>query len=132
MGKPLRWPDAAAGLALATVGTLAAGAAPGMRWLPGIVAAFAAHVWLAIVALAWYLWLGRRFPVGTLARRELLPWSVLWLLAVIGTAVQAFSSPPAALHPPALPLLAADLLFLALVVGPTEELLFRGLIQTAL
>ncbi|HXM72649.1 MAG TPA: type II CAAX endopeptidase family protein [Candidatus Dormibacteraeota bacterium] len=132
MGKPLRWPDAAAGLALATVGTLAAGAAPGMRWLPGIVAAFAAHVWLAIVALAWYLWLGRRFPVGSLARRELLPWSVLWLLAVVGNLLQAFSSPPNVVRLPAPAMLAAELLLLALVVGPSEELIFRGLIQTGI
>jgi uncharacterized protein len=100
------------------------------HWLPGIVASYAAHAWLAAIALAWYFWLGRRFPVGSISRRELLPWSVLWLLAVVGNAVQAFSAPPGALHLPAVPLLAADLLFLALVVGPTEELLFRGLIQT--
>ena len=117
---------------MATAGAIAAEIAVREHWLAGIVATYAAHAWLAAIALTWYFWLGRRFPVGTLVRRELLPWSVLWLLAVVGTAVQAFSSPPPSLHLPALPLLAAELVFLALVVGPTEEILFRGLIQTAL
>jgi membrane protease YdiL (CAAX protease family) len=70
--------------------------------------------------------------VGTLSRRELLPWSVLWLLAVVVNALQAFSSPPHAIQLAAPPLLAAELVFLALVVGPTEELLFRGLVQTGI
>jgi membrane protease YdiL (CAAX protease family) len=117
---------------LATVGAVAAEVAVREHWLAGIVATYAAHAWLAAIALSWYFWLGRRFPVGTLSRRELRPWYVLWLLAVVGTAVQAFSSPPHALHLPAPPLLAAELVFLALVVGPTEELLFRGLIQSGL
>ncbi len=112
------------------MGAAAAGVAVRVHWLPGIVATYAAHAWLAAIALAWYFWVGRRFPVGTLSRRELLPWYVLWLLVVVGYTVQAFSSPPNVVHLPEAPLLAADLVFLALVVGPTEELLFRGLIQT--
>jgi uncharacterized protein len=131
-GKQLRWPDAAAGLGLATVGALAAVAAARMHWLPGIAASYASHAWLAAIALAWYFWLGRRFPVGRLARRELLPWSVLWLLAIVVSALLTFSSSPNAVHLPAAPLLAAELVFLALIVGPTEELLFRGLVQTGI
>lgn len=103
-----------------------------MHWLPGIVATYVAHAWLAIIALVWYFWLGRRFPVGNRARRELLPWSVLWLLAVVVNSLQAFSAPPSAVHLPAPAPLAAELVFLALVVGPTEELLFRGLVQTGI
>jgi membrane protease YdiL (CAAX protease family) len=114
------------------LGAVAAAIALRMHWLPGIVATYAAHAWFAAIALAWYFWLGRRFPVGTLSRRELLPWSVLWLLAVVVNALQAFSSPPHAIQLAAPPLLAAELVFLALVVGPTEELLFRGLVQTGI
>jgi membrane protease YdiL (CAAX protease family) len=128
----LRWTDAVAGYGLAIAGMLAAGFALRMEWLPGIVATYAAHAWLGAIALCWYFWLRRRFPVGTSVRRELLPWSVLWLLAVSGNAAQAFASPPHAIQLPAPPLLAADLVFLALVVGPTEELLFRGLVQTGI
>lgn len=114
------------------MGTFAAGAALGMDGLPGVVAAYAAHVWLAAIALAWYFWLGRRFPVGTLSRRELLPWSVLSLLAVAGNSLQAFSAPPTVVHLPAPLLLVAELIFLALVVGPAEELLFRGVVQSGI
>ena len=131
-GKQLRWPDAAAGLGLATVGAFAAVTAVRMHWLPGIAASYLSHAWLATLALGWYFWLGRRFPIGALARRQLLPWSVFWLLAIVVSALLAFSSPPNAVHLPALPLLAAELVFLALVVGPTEELLFRGLVQTGI
>ena len=70
--------------------------------------------------------------MGTLARRELLPWSVLWLLAVALISLLAFSAPPNAIHLPAPPLLIAELVLVALVVGPTEEMLFRGLVQTGI
>ena len=103
-----------------------------MHWISGIVAAYGVHAWLAAIALAWYVWLRRRFPIGTLSRRELFPWYLLWLLAVVGNALQAFTSPPNAIQLPAPPLLAAELVFLALVVGPSEELLFRGVIQTGI
>jgi membrane protease YdiL (CAAX protease family) len=128
--KRLRWSDAAASFGLAVAGMFIAGAALHMHWLPGIVATYAAHAWLAVIALAWYFWLGRPFPVGTLNRHELVPWSVLCLLAIVVSALQAFTSPPNAVHLPALPLLTAELVFLTLVVGPTEELLFRGVVQT--
>jgi membrane protease YdiL (CAAX protease family) len=128
----LRWPDAAAGLGLAAVGTLVAGAALGMHWLPAIVAAYAAHAWLAAIALAWYFWLGRRFPVGKLAVGQLLPWSVLWLLAVALNSVVAFSAPPSGVHLPGPPLLVAQIVLVAMFVGPAEEAVFRGVVQTGI
>src|SRR5260370_33398676 len=130
-GRQLRWPDAAVTLGLAGGGTLAAGAALRAHWIPGIVAAYAAHAWLAALVLAWDFWLGRRFPVGALVWRQLLPWSALWLLAGVLNLVQAFSVPPEAVQLPAPALLPAQLVFLALAVGPTADLLFRGLVETA-
>jgi membrane protease YdiL (CAAX protease family) len=129
-GRQLHWFDAAAGLVLAVLWTVAIGGAVRAHWLPGIVATYAGHAWLAGIALVWYFWFGRRFPIGGISRSELLPWVPLWLLAIIGNALVAFSSPPTAVTLPAASLLVADLVFLALVVGPTEELLFRGLVQT--
>jgi membrane protease YdiL (CAAX protease family) len=111
---------------------LAAAVSARMHWVPPIAASVVSHGWLAAIALGWYFWLGRRFPVGKLARRELLPWSVLCLLAVVGNAIQAFLSPPQAADARGLPLLIAELALLLLVVGPSEELLFRGLIQTGI
>jgi membrane protease YdiL (CAAX protease family) len=88
---------------------------------------------MAAIALAWFFLLGRRFPVGGLNQRQLRPWYIVALVLVAANVAGTFASPPAArLHLPNLPTLIADLVFVAFVVGPTEELLFRGLIQTAL
>ena len=101
------------------------------HWIPGVVANYLAHAWLAAIVLAWFLILGRRFPIGGLDTRQLRPWYLLSLVITAGNAIVAFVFPPASLHvnPVAL---AAQLVALALVVGPSEELLFRGLIQTSL
>jgi membrane protease YdiL (CAAX protease family) len=128
----LRWRDAVAGLGLAAAGMLAAAVSARMHWVPPIAANVASHAWLAAIALGWYFWLGRQFPVGKFTRRELLPWSVLCLLAVVGNAIQAFLSAPQAADVRALPLLIAEFALLLLVVGPSEELLFRGLVQTGI
>ena len=101
------------------------------RLIPGVVANYLAHAWLAAIALIWFFILGRRFPIGGLDTRQLRPWYLLSLVITAGNAIVAFVFPPASLHvnPVAL---AAQLVALALVVGPSEELLFRGLIQTSL
>lgn len=93
---------------------------------------YVAHAWMAAIALAWFFLLGRRFPIGSL-NRHMRPWYgvALVLIAVNVVAVVA-SSPASRLHLPDLPTLIANLVFLAFIVGPAEELLFRGLIQTAL
>ena len=101
------------------------------RWIPGVVATYVAHFWMAAIALIWFFVLGRRFPVGGLDSRQLRPWYLLSLVIVAANAVLAFASPPANVHVNPLTL-AAELVALALVVGPCEELLFRGLIQTSL
>jgi hypothetical protein len=92
--RRLRWTDAVAGYGLAIAGTLAVAVALRMHWLPGIEANYAAHAWLGAIALCWYFWLRKRFAVGTLTRRELRPWAVLWVLAVGLNIVQAFDSHP--------------------------------------
>jgi len=98
-----------------------------------VLANYVAHAWMAAIALAWFFLLGRRFPIGGLNQRRLRPWYVVGLILIAANAAGTFASPPAArLHLPNLPTLIAELVFLAFIVGPTEELLFRGLIQTAL
>jgi uncharacterized protein len=99
--------------------------------IPGVVATYVAHAWMAAIALTWVFVLGRRFPVGGLDFRQLRPWYVLSLIITAGNAIVAFASPPARLHVNPVTL-AAQLVAVALVVGPSEELLFRGLIQTSL
>ena len=97
-----------------------------------MLANYVAHMWMAAIALAWFFLLGRRFPIGSLTR-QMRPWYVVAVVLIAANAVAVIASPPASrLHLPNRPTLIADLVFLAFIVGPTEELLFRGLIQTAL
>jgi len=124
--------DALAALGLATAGAIAVGLGFRDHWLSGIAATYLAHAWFIAIPLAWYFGLSRRFPIGALQRHQLRPWYVLWLLALIGNVAQAVASPTPATHLPPVAALAAELFFLAVLVGPTEELLFRGLIQTGL
>lgn len=101
--------------------------------IAGVVANYVAHAWLAAIALSWYFVLRRRFPIGGFDQRQLRPWYLLGLALVAVNAVGTVASPPSAgVRLPAMPTLVAELVFVAFVVGPTEELLFRGLIQTAL
>jgi membrane protease YdiL (CAAX protease family) len=117
---------------LTLVGTLAVGAAFHAHTIPGVVASYLAHAWLAVIALTWYFLLGRRFPVGTINERQLRPWYVLALALVAVNGIGTIASPDAGLRIPSAPTLIAELVYLAFVVGPTEESLFRGLVQTAL
>jgi membrane protease YdiL (CAAX protease family) len=124
--------DALAALGLATAGAVAVGLGLRAHWLSGVAATYLAHAWFVAIPLVWYFGLSRRFPIGGLQQAQLRPWYVLWLLAVIGNTAQAVASPTQAAHLPPVATLAAELFFLAVLVGPTEELLFRGLIQTGL
>jgi membrane protease YdiL (CAAX protease family) len=97
-----------------------------------VLANYLAHAWMAGIALAWFFLLGRRFPIGNFNRR-MRPWYIATLVLIAVSVGETVASPPSAgFHVPALPTLIAQLVFLAFVVGPTEELLFRGLIQTGL
>ena len=103
-----------------------------MRWLPGVVANYAAHAFFIAIPLAWWFRLSRRFPVGGFGHGQLRPWYLLWTLAVVGEFAAAFLSPPSAVHIHSMAALIAQLVLLAFFVGPSEESLFRGLIQTGL
>ena len=101
--------------------------------IPGVVANYLAHAWMAAIALTWYFVFRRRFAIGAINQRQLRPWYLLGLALVAVNAIGAIvASPGTGLRLPATPTLVAELAFVAFVVGPTEELLFRGLIQTAL
>jgi membrane protease YdiL (CAAX protease family) len=131
-GRTVGAMDALAALGLATAGAIAVGLGLRAHWLSGVAATYLAHAWFVLIPLAWYFGLSRKFPIGRLRHDQLRPWYVLWLLALIGNIAQAVASPTQAAHLPSVAPLAAELFFLAVLVGPTEELLFRGLIQTGL
>jgi len=97
-----------------------------------VLAKYIAHAWMAAIALGWFFLLGRRFPIGSFTRR-MRPWYIAAIVLIAVSVGETIASRPSAgFHVPALPTLVAQLVFLAFVVGPTEELLFRGLIQTGL
>ena len=119
--------------ALAVAGTAAVVAALRTGAIPGVIANYVAHAWMAAIALTWFFVRRRRFPVGGHNAASLRPWFVLALILLAANVIATIVSPPAAgRRLPEAPTLVAQLVFLAFVVGPTEEFLFRGLIQTAL
>jgi membrane protease YdiL (CAAX protease family) len=129
----MRWPDGLVAFGLAIAGTVVVVAGLRAGAIPGVVANYLVHGWMAAIALTWFFLLGRRFPVGGLNAARLRPWFVVGLILVGINVIATIASPPGAgLRIPKPPTLVAQLVFLAFVVGPTEELLFRGLIQTSL
>ena len=101
-------------------------------WIPPVLANYVAHGWMAAIGLTWFFLLGRRFPIGSLNRR-MRPWYIAALVLIAVSVGETIASPlSAGYHVPALPTLIVQLVFLAFVVGPTEEVLFRGVIQTGL
>jgi membrane protease YdiL (CAAX protease family) len=129
----MRWPDGLIGFALAVAGTVVIVVALRAGAIPGVVANYAAHAWMAVIALTWFFLLGRRFPIGGLNAAQLRPWLVLGLILIGVNVIATIASPPGAgLRLPKPPTLVAQLVFLAFIVGPSEEVLFRGLIQTSL
>lgn len=131
--RALTWRDAVIGWAAAWAGglliavTLRPLSRPsGFLALP----TYAAHAWLLAVALFWFFVLRRRFRVGSFAWRELRPWAWSWLAA----AVLILAAGPF-IHGgirQSWPVMAQSLLMALLFIGPSEEFLSRGLVQTGL
>ena len=91
---------------------------------------YTAHAWLLAVALFWFFVLRRRFRIGWFAWRELRPWAWSWLAA----AALILAAGPF-IHGDirqSWPIMAQALLMALVLVGPTEEFLSRGLVQTGL
>ncbi|MEO8745086.1 MAG: CPBP family intramembrane glutamic endopeptidase [Candidatus Dormiibacterota bacterium] len=129
----LSWKDAIAAWLLAWGG----GAAVAIALLPisrhspfPALSTYAAHAWFLAVALFWFFALHKRFPVGSFSRRGLRGW--LWPCVVVGAVILA--SFPFIRGGPKSPglVVAQELLMQAVLIGPTEEFVSRGLIQTAL
>ena len=129
----LSWKDALAAWLLAWGG----GAAIAIALVPisrhssfPALSTYAAHAWLLAVALFWFLALHKRFSVGAFSRAGLRGW--LWPCAVVGALILA-AFPFIHGGSKSTGLVAAQvLLFQAVLVGPTEEFVSRGLVQTGL
>lgn len=131
-GKP-DWRDCLIALALVGVGAavlfrLLPIPHPGRAWIFND----ASHAWMLLIALFWLLVLRRKFPVGRLSPGGMKGWYRIWLVWAALVVLMVFSQPR---HPhPALSVanLAGTLTFQGILVGPSEEFLCRGLIQTSL
>ena len=133
MSRPLTWKDAFAAWFVAWVGALVIGIIllPLARRGPfPALATYGAHAWLFAVPMFWYFGLGRRFPVGAIRWRELRPWAWSWLAVaavILGSAPFIHGGVRQSWL-----VMAQSLLMATVLVGPTEEFLSRGLVQTGL
>ncbi|PSR34869.1 MAG: hypothetical protein C7B46_02855 [Sulfobacillus benefaciens] len=82
----------------------------------------------AYVVVGWVFLFRLRFPLGAWSWPALRAWFHPWLVVGGGYLLLTLLSPGPPLHQDIL----AWLVFQGIVVGPTEEILFRGLIQTTL
>lgn len=121
----LAWIVGWAGALLLAIVTLPAFRNGAFRTLPSDLA----HLWLLAVALFWYFVLRRRYPIGRVRWSELKPWSIAWAIAafLVLAASPAFFG---GTHGQQWTLVAQVLFAQLVVVGPTEEFLSRGVVQT--
>jgi membrane protease YdiL (CAAX protease family) len=131
--RSLTWRDAVIAWTIAWVGgvLIALGARSFARGtaFPALPT-YAAHAWLLAVPLFWLFVLRRSFRVGSFSRRELRPWAWSWLVA----AVLILAAGPF-IHGgvrQSWPVMAQWLVMATVFVGPAEEFLSRGLVQTGL
>ncbi len=92
-----------------------------------VVLAYLSHAWFLAIVAFWVFVFRQRFPVGRLSWRSLHGWLGPWII-VGGLNLLIDLQGADAVHHAVL----AWLIFEGVVVGPVEELLFRGLIQTSL
>ncbi len=93
-----------------------------------VVLDYLSHGWFLAIVIFWVLVVHRRFPIGRLTRPSLRGWFGPWIVVGGLNVLIALQGSRLAIHHAVV----AWLIFEGLVVGPVEELLFRGLIQTTL
>lgn len=94
---------------------------------------WAGHAWFLAIPLIWYFRFGRRFPVGKLYSKIISRWAPAWILLVaIALLSDVFGSQKNSLAGVSSLVIVMNLLFYGVMVGVSEEFVFRGLIQTGL
>jgi membrane protease YdiL (CAAX protease family) len=134
----LGWRDSAVALGLVVVGTLVLNSALFFHMLTlntnsSWIFSWAGHLWFLAIPLIWYFALKKRFPIGNLSANSLKRWLPGWILILVivvpidvltfqRTSFAGFTSLA----------IVMNLLFNAVLVGLSEEFLFRGLVQTGI
>jgi membrane protease YdiL (CAAX protease family) len=136
--KPLNWRDSFLGLGLAIAGAAVLYSilffypvvgSPNYSWAFN----WAGHTWLLAIPLIWYFRFGKRFPVGGMNNKMTTQWAPVWVLLVaIAVLADVFGSQKRSLAGVSSLALIMNLLFYTVLVGISEEFMFRGQIQTGL
>jgi membrane protease YdiL (CAAX protease family) len=94
---------------------------------------WAGHLWFLAVPLIWYFGLKKRFPVGKLSGNSLRRWLPAWtIVLVIVIPIEVLSSQRTSLVGFTSLAIVMNFLFSGVLVGISEEFVFRGQIQTGL
>jgi membrane protease YdiL (CAAX protease family) len=136
--KPLNWRDSILGLGLAIAGAAVLYSilffypivgSPNYSWAFN----WAGHAWFVAIPLIWYFRFDKRFPVGKMADKMTTQWAPVWILLVaIAVLADVFGSQKRSLAGVSSLALIMNLLFYTVLVGISEEFMFRGQIQTGL
>jgi membrane protease YdiL (CAAX protease family) len=91
------------------------------------------HLWFLAIPLFWYFALKKRFPVGKLSGNGLRRWLPAWtIVLVIAVTIEVLTFQRISLAGFTYLSIVMNLLFSGVIVGISEEFVFRGQIQTGL
>jgi membrane protease YdiL (CAAX protease family) len=134
----LGWRDSAVAVGLVVLGVLVLYAAlffhvftvnTNSSW----VFDWAGHLWFLAVPLVWYFALKKRFPVGKLSLGSLRLWlPALIIMLAIAVPLDVLTSQKTSLSGFTSLAIVMNLLFNGVIVGVSEEFVFRGQVQTGL
>ena len=140
--KILNWHDSVIALGLIIVGTLILNSALFFHLLTlstnsSWIFNWILHLWFLAIPLIWYLALKKRFPIGKLGSKTIRQWLPSWIiLLAIAIPITTFET---LLFHEKMSLagftslsIIMNLLFVSVLVGISEEFVFRGQVQTGL
>jgi membrane protease YdiL (CAAX protease family) len=94
---------------------------------------WAGHLWFLAVPLFWYFVLKKRFPVGKLSLGSFRLWLPAWIIMLaIAVPLDVLTSQKTSLAGFTSLAIVMNLLFNGVIVGVSEEFVFRGQVQTGL
>jgi membrane protease YdiL (CAAX protease family) len=136
--KMLRWRDSAVALGLFMLGLVVLYSLLFLHVLTVNVNSswifdWADHIWFLAIPLIWYFALKRRFPVGKLSGNSLRRWLPGWIIMLaIAVPFAILTSQKTSLAGVSSLAIVMNVLFNGVIVGVSEEFLFRGQVQTGL
>jgi membrane protease YdiL (CAAX protease family) len=137
MPRILDWRDSVIALGLVVLALVAVYSAfflypilgtPNYAWILD----WSGHLWFLVIPLIWYFALKKRFPLGKLDGKVIVRWVPVWIVLVSVALFSAFSSQIVSLTGISPLAIVMGLIFNTVLVGISEEFVFRGQIQTGL